>query len=274
MAPNTPVTMSKAETTLGQNVSSAALISALTAYSVALGMSYLWGYWSPFNINILDYMTVADILTATAWPLISLLTSIGVGILIGGIDAGSGKTNDSNKIGSAIVWYWAKFKVLHFAMLLLIWILDVPNKWLLLGLLGGIPLSVYIMLLPVIDRIPVSRTVKLMVVFFFVVVPPSAISTGRSNAELLMSGEKYLAVFSEVVGYPIAADVKPEKRLRLIGHRGEMLFMWEPATKRTVIGKFSSDHPLVLERVNLQSEGSSWSELKADFGRFYHWLLG
>ena len=38
-------------------------------YFVSVGALYLWGYWSAFNINILAYLSLADVLKLTAYPI-------------------------------------------------------------------------------------------------------------------------------------------------------------------------------------------------------------
>jgi len=43
-----------------------------TAYVVVVAVLYLWGYWSPFNINVLEYLSLADVVKAAAYPLASV----------------------------------------------------------------------------------------------------------------------------------------------------------------------------------------------------------
>lgn len=238
------------------------LISGATAYSVALGLSYLWGYWSPFGINVLDYMGMTDILTATAWPLFGLFSAMLVGMLIGGGRSDVHQSSGADdKVGKALIWYWTNLRELHFFGLFLIWILDVPNKWPLLGLLGGTPLSVYLLQQSWMDHIPMPRKFKLMIVFFVVCAPAGAIGTGQQHSKNLLDGRSFQVVYSDVQGVSILSDVKPEERLRLIGQRGDTIFMWNPQLKRTIVTRFSTDHPLVIGRMDTTSAGNIWDAI-------------
>jgi hypothetical protein len=51
-------------------------------YFITVGILYLWGYWAPFGINILEYLELSDILKATAYPIATaiLMTTIGAAI--------------------------------------------------------------------------------------------------------------------------------------------------------------------------------------------------
>jgi hypothetical protein len=239
------------------------ILSGVSAYSVAVGMAYLWGYWAPFDINILEYMGVADILTATAWPLFSVFSAMFAGMLLGSHDGGTGSQGGSDRFGRALVWYWTHLRALHFLGLFWIWFLDLPNKWFLLGLLGGTPLAVYVMHRPWIEAIQIPSTPKLVIVFFFITAPLAAISTGQRLSAELIAGQSYRAVYSEIEGRPFASSTTDDARLRLIGQRGDTLFLWDPTLKRTVISKFPSAGALVLGRVNKPAGEGAWESLRS-----------
>lgn len=242
-------------------LSLSALLSVVSAYSVAVGASYLWGYWSPFDINILDYMGLSDILASTAWPMAGVLTGMLAGVMIGG---GSGDQHggaEPNKVGKALVWYWTHLHDLHFFGLFLIWILDVPQKWYLLALFGGMPLTIYVMQNKWIESLPLPRRVLLVFVFLIVTTPPIAIATGKQQSESLLAGRVYKVIYSDLAGISVPSDTQADMRLRLIGQRGDTLFIWDPKLKRTVIAKFPNDHPLVLGRVNTAYTGSGWDAI-------------
>ena len=43
---------------------------AAYAYFILVGISYMWGYWLPFELNILAFADVTDIIKASAYPLL------------------------------------------------------------------------------------------------------------------------------------------------------------------------------------------------------------
>lgn len=237
------------------------MLSGFTAYSVVVGGAYLWGYWAPFGINILDYMGASDILTATAWPLVGVLSTTLVGVFIGSHQPKESNKPDRNRVGTAMVWYWTHLRELHFLGLFLIWISELDDKWALIALLGGVPLSVYILLQDWTDSIPLSRASKLILTFILITTPPMAIYKGQTQARSLMNGSSYQAVYSEIEGLtrPSAAD--DASRLRLIGQRGDVVFLWDAQNHRRVLVKFPGDRPLVIGQVSAKPVSGGWSKL-------------
>lgn len=55
----------------------------VSGYSVLVCTLYLWGYWSTFNINILQYADVSSILKLAAFPLIVGLSGLMLGSVFG-----------------------------------------------------------------------------------------------------------------------------------------------------------------------------------------------
>ena len=71
-------------------------------YFIATGVLYLWGYWTPFNVNILEYMSLSDVLKTTAYSIALTAGITMVGTLLGafsttnfyiGLGAGSPHSN-------------------------------------------------------------------------------------------------------------------------------------------------------------------------------------
>jgi hypothetical protein len=158
-------------------------------------------------------------------------------------------------------WYWTNLRELHFFGLFLVWILDVPNKWFLLALFGGTPLTVYLLQQSWVDKLPLPQNFKLIIIFFVLCAPAGAITTGQQHSKNLLDGRVFQVVYSDVTGIPIPSDAKPDARLRLIGQRGDTLFLWDPQLKRTIISKFPTDRPLVLGRIDMVSTGTGWDAI-------------
>lgn len=54
------------------------IIYFATGYGFVVSMLYLFGYWSTFNINILEYIKISDVIKISIYPVI---TSIGLSIV-------------------------------------------------------------------------------------------------------------------------------------------------------------------------------------------------
>lgn len=47
--------------------------TVISVYLLMLSTAYLWGFWGHFDINILNYIGVSDIIKSTIWPMIIAL---------------------------------------------------------------------------------------------------------------------------------------------------------------------------------------------------------
>lgn len=45
----------------------------ITSYALFVSISYLWGFWGHFDINILNYISVSDIIKSAIWPMVIAL---------------------------------------------------------------------------------------------------------------------------------------------------------------------------------------------------------
>jgi hypothetical protein len=60
------------------------IIYFATSYGFVVSMLYLFGYWSTFDINILEYIKISDVIKISIYP---ILTSFGItitGIIVAG----------------------------------------------------------------------------------------------------------------------------------------------------------------------------------------------
>ena len=53
-----------------------------SAYFFSVAALYLWGYWSPFKINILEYVSLSDVIKIAAFPIASVFILVAIGMLI------------------------------------------------------------------------------------------------------------------------------------------------------------------------------------------------
>ncbi|RYF30216.1 MAG: hypothetical protein EOO23_05620, partial [Comamonadaceae bacterium] len=52
-------------------------------YGFAVAILYLWGYWSPFDVNILEYVSLSDIVKTAAYPIVSVFVFLAIGAVAG-----------------------------------------------------------------------------------------------------------------------------------------------------------------------------------------------
>ncbi len=221
-------------------------------YFITLGTLYLWGYWSTFNVNILEYLSLADVVKATAYPIASAAIFLLLGVASGAVLATAdprlfptGGGRDSN-VGKFLFKYSRLAAPLYVSGLVLVIQFGPDVKWQALPLLIALPAYAFAIVKGfLIDVIP-HTVVRLVVLLLIPLLPPLAFGHGKVQSGAIAKGSKYEFVASTIEGVNIAHDAKPAQRLRYLGHAGDFLFFIDPRSKAVVITRFDSTKSLVL----------------------------
>lgn len=59
------------------------IIYSATSYGFVVSMLYLFGYWSTFDINILEYIKISDVIKISIYPIITTVGISIIGIIVG-----------------------------------------------------------------------------------------------------------------------------------------------------------------------------------------------
>lgn len=114
-------------------------------YFITVATLYLWGYWSEFDINILEYVDLTDIAKTAAYPVASTFISILLGVILGEAlplhkelpyDGGR-----NTRTGRALHRLAPILKVIYAVSILLLFSLGPPQKWLVFPFLIAFPIS-------------------------------------------------------------------------------------------------------------------------------------
>lgn len=219
-------------------------------YFVSVGVLYLWGYWSTFDINILEYLSLADILKLTAYPIAYSLLLTGFGA-VGGLGLASRKTDPVKGIEPRAVGFLVK----HGFWVQAIYIVTVPAfaifapvwKWSILPALLTVPVLITFGRHAFFMRLMPNDEVRTFILFCLIVMIPQAYGLGRIHAERIIEGQKFQYVLSEVDGADSVANTPVAQRLRYLGHAGDFVFFRDPVKPSLLITKFESGKSLVLQ---------------------------
>jgi hypothetical protein len=209
-----------------------------TAYVVVVAVLYLWGYWSPFNINVLEYLSLADVVKAAAYPLASVFFFAAVGALAGeamfpeGFLPSGGGAN--TKAG---VWLGKAAPVIvtvYVIAIVMYLIFGSVEKWRFLPILIAIPVCFALKEAGLMKTLLNSDRARTVVLFLLAALPPFAYGEGTLKAHRVMTGTDYTYVASEIAGHPFDDKSKAETRLRYVGKAGDQYFLYAPG-KRSVL---------------------------------------
>jgi len=212
----------------------------LTVYAVAAGTLYLWGYWSKFHVNILEYIGLLELATAAAFPLLSASVGVVVGIILGqffrmeNMPAGGGKEST-----------FGRFLNRQAKLLLFIYLAIVLVGFSLVGTADARAFVVPLALSPLIifsisqrdflsDVIgdPNTRTI---VISILTLILCSAFGQGRNRAADIVSGRSYFAIESESLVHLSSKYVGQAGEFKYLGHAGDYVFALEPNSSLLII---------------------------------------
>ncbi len=221
-------------------------LSIVSAYSLALGSAYLWGYWGRFQVNILDYIALTDVLKATALPLATTASVMFMGHLQGEMLVG-----EHGMVRKPFTWGVGKLYAAR-AFYSVFWLpavafslaYDYPHRWMVISLILS-----FKVLSPAVDSQFLSylfptRSVRAVIILAAVLMPATMYDKGQHVAGDVIEARTY----DSVVPTPVTAST-PARRLRLIGHAGDTFFLWNPMTSSITLTKLDSKNPLEIQHI-------------------------
>jgi len=226
----------------------------LSLYFVAVGSLYLWGYWSPFGVNILEYLSLTDIAKSTAYPIVSVFISLAIGIVLGEMSSVTQKLPSGGGRNTAEGLFLRKYKrllgVLYIAGTLALLVFGPVGKWLVLPMLAGAPIALYARGRNLLAYQIPAEAPRSVCLFLLATLPFFAFGLGKTGANSILEGKIFYYVIDND---SITPSSEPSQRIRFIGHAGDFLFFWEPKESILLISKFEAGKTLRLGRFERKS---------------------
>lgn len=240
----------------------------VSLYFVTVGVLYLWGYWSTFNINILEYLSLADVIRLTAYPIASAFIIVPITAALGQIIMGltmgrrlipgAGRDTPTGKT----LWKYRKILLLvYLALLLFLFFSTSPFKWAALPGLLAIPVVIYASDRDFLIGVIPNHGTRYTVLIILATLPLLAFGHGRLNAYYIVDGFDFDYVLSTVDQLPVLDNAGETQRLRYLGHTGDFLFFLEPTKSILAITKFQDSKALLLKHFTRSAPSSQVSRV-------------
>lgn len=223
------------------------LLTTVIPYLVAVAAAYLFGYWGTFNINVLEFVSLADLAKLSIYPLLASLIFILVGLLTSQllvspkITPGGGADTTIGRIGRK---YWRLFLGLQVVIICMVAIYGPePRKWIVVAALVSLfsaPLSHLEFL---IERIPNPRA-RMTSLLLVLLLPGIAFAFGRQEAFLIKSGHPNQTVDIKRSNLPFLEDAT--KPVAYLGFVGGTYILYETKTEQVVLLKQHDKSQLFL----------------------------
>lgn len=225
-------------------------------YFITVGVLHLWGYWSSFGINILEYLALTDIVKATAYPIAITLLVATIGAAIGEglanrihLPLGSGRvTAIGHSLRRFAPLLWVYYVIGAVALLSA----DPVVKSVALPVLLALPIYIFVKQKNFLTKVIPDESARSIVIFMLVVLPVLAYGRGWYSANMIHTGRAFTYAVSELTGYSPESNIQSQPRL--IGHAGDHMFFFDPVKTAVVIVKFESGKSFVLKRYKIPKD--------------------
>ena len=216
-------------------------------YLVAVGACYLFGYWGAFQINVLEYISFADVAKIAVYPLVAsvifALAGVAISELVWGpyFPPGGGNSTAIGRFGLKR-WRWLVTAMLGLVVVIAIFGPE-PRKWFLVASLVSL-LSISLTYIEqVIEIFPNPRASKIAM-YLFLLLPTTSFAHGREQAYLVKTGNADHFVDIQRSKLPLTVDEK--NQVAYLGLLGNLYVLREGTTGHIVFVKQRDDSPLFL----------------------------
>lgn len=210
-----------------------------SAYFLTVGILYLWGYWLPFNINILEYMGLADVLRYTVLPIASAIFIYGFVFAASGLMSfrktlpyGGGKETVIGQKLNELVQKGFLSHPLHAVLVLCIvafLIFGPDEKWYGLPLLIAFPAQLFLMKHGFLESKFLNDDSRSTIILLLCLMPMWAFGYGRTHAHNILDGRVYQYVTSSIDGIAVVDNSEnPDLRIKYLGRAGDSIFLLQP----------------------------------------------
>lgn len=228
------------------------LLSFVVPYALVTSLLYLFGYWSSFQINILEYVSLPDVIKLAIYPLVigALISLVGFYVQVT-----MTFTADPEK---AFILVPSKFaRWLNWVILLLIFgivLFKRTGSWYVTAgfLLASLVSFNFVGSDKLKNYIP-HPSARKVILFSVSVILFTSYGRGKENADLILSGKRYKTVSTSVFKEKGSVNFDDKKllegldKLKYVGTAGDYFFFISMDNSRTFVAKYSDFHFIEFE---------------------------
>lgn len=246
--------------------------TVLTAYVLTCGSLYLWGFWLHFDLNILQFVDVTDIVKATILPMITTLCLWAIQSITNVIN---NPTSDANrelwKAGGGyrypIYMQWVLFACISISALISFGVMFLDGtkaeKYLVMGvlLLGAL----YLWILIKTNILAEYKSMRAAILITILGMPLIFMHKGIGDAQGILKGKNTFLVESDNL---CGSNLKNES-FRYIGNLSDKGFAY--SLKNNSLCIFKYEYIKLIKEKKINVEQISWMErINNSIQRFFN----
>jgi len=225
------------------------IITAL-AFSLVVAVCYLWGYWGTFDIDIMYYLDLSELIVMSAVPLLGICVMLVLCVSISSIlhiDSSAG--THSSVLGSFL-----KPELIYSLSLLAIIIIVIIGgtaQWLLLAIPFALFLTTFIVANGSIFNKVLENRELFFVVLIATMLPSLAFGYGKTQGLQIETGSRFQQ--ADLSNNP---ELNSRVDLRYLGKAGEHIFLFDGMSRELIITSQPDNQLLVLNKASIKEEST------------------
>jgi hypothetical protein len=230
------------------------LLSFVVPYALATSLLYLFGYWSSFQINILEYVSLPDVIKLAIYPLVigAFLSLVGFYVQV---IVGTSFTADPEKafiVVSRKYVGWTNW-IVFFLILGILFFKRTGSWYVTAGFLLAFLVSFNFLGTDKLKNYIPHPSARKVILFSVSIILFTSYGRGKENAERILNGTRYKTVSTSVFKEKGSAGFDDKKllegldKLKYIGTAGDYFFFISMDNSRTFVAKYSDFHFIEFE---------------------------
>jgi hypothetical protein len=228
-------------------------------YFLTVGVLYMWGYWGRFHVNILEYISVADVLKVAAYPIASVFLFAVIGAVLGEwltssvpkVESGAGR---DTRIGRFLNSNKSFLIAGYFGGTLALALFGPETKWHLLSILFALPVYLTAKNRGLLADILPHDAARSIVLYLLAVLPTTAYALGRQEATRVLEGREYQYLTASTSGIRVPDLDDAKTRIRYVGHVNDYVFLLLPDNVTLAIVGFDKEKGIQLRHFTKASD--------------------
>lgn len=210
---------------------------AMPPFLLGVGLLFLWGYWGTFDVNVLEYLALTDVVKVAAYPILAYgaVTLYSLVAMLW-FDVHDVRRKEGGRLAVSKLFKWTMGSATVGASVYLIAKGD-SERWLSVALTLGLLVSMAaIESKRLWDRIE-PTWFSILTVIVVCMLPAIAFGLGKSNAERILMGTSFHYLVESRESLPVRVNGDAKVQPRHLGYAGDHHFFLDPLTQTLVIVK-------------------------------------